>query len=341
MALDNLTLKTQILLRNDTTANWTAVEDSVVLGKGEVGIEFMDGGKVNFKIGDGTKTWSELGYYMSDVVLDAKSISKNTNGEIQIAGFENAEAGMVPKKAANGTIVWSATDAVNDGKLGYKNQDGTTKYIGSANQGSDTASVNLVEWTAGTNNKYISLSNGDAKPSAQYGSDGVLVVDSVSNQDDFIKITSDGIVMGDGEKEERLAITESSITLAKKSGESDTFVKADKFVVTDGTSSQFLKADGSLDSNAYITAADVPEYTIVKQGTAEAGMASTYYLTKGGTQVGAKINIPKDQFLRKLNSLQPKRLRKMLVRLFLLAQNSRLSTSCLRPLLALLKLGFL
>ena len=37
-----------------------------------------------------------------------------------------------------------------------------------------------------------------------------------------------------------------------------------------------------------------PEYTIVKQGTAEEGFFSTYYLTKDGEQVGEKINIPKD-----------------------------------------------
>ena len=37
-----------------------------------------------------------------------------------------------------------------------------------------------------------------------------------------------------------------------------------------------------------------PEYTVVKQGTAEEGFFSTYYLTKDGAQVGEKINIPKD-----------------------------------------------
>ena len=37
-----------------------------------------------------------------------------------------------------------------------------------------------------------------------------------------------------------------------------------------------------------------PEYTVVKQETAETGFFSTYYLTKDGAQVGEKINIPKD-----------------------------------------------
>jgi len=36
------------------------------------------------------------------------------------------------------------------------------------------------------------------------------------------------------------------------------------------------------------------EYLLAKQATAEEGYLATYYLTKGGTQVGEKINIPKD-----------------------------------------------
>lgn len=43
-----------------------------------------------------------------------------------------------------------------------------------------------------------------------------------------------------------------------------------------------------------ITIPAAAEYTIVKQGTAETGYSSTYYLTKDNVQVGEKINIPKD-----------------------------------------------
>lgn len=55
-------LRTRIILRNDSTANWLTNED-VVLLKGEVGIEFLADGKVKMKIGDGTKTWAELSYF--------------------------------------------------------------------------------------------------------------------------------------------------------------------------------------------------------------------------------------------------------------------------------------
>lgn len=49
--------------------------------------------------------------------------------------------------------------------------------------------------------------------------------------------------------------------------------------------------------SGFITEADiptVPEYTVEKMATAEAGYASSYVLKKDGTQVGATINIPKD-----------------------------------------------
>lgn len=37
---------------------------------------------------------------------------------------------------------------------------------------------------------------------------------------------------------------------------------------------------------------------LIKQASPEQGFASTYYLTQGGVQVGAKINIAKDKMLR-------------------------------------------
>lgn len=55
-------LKTRIVLRNDSTANWLTNEAQVLL-KGEVGIEFLENGKVKMKIGDGTTPWSALPYF--------------------------------------------------------------------------------------------------------------------------------------------------------------------------------------------------------------------------------------------------------------------------------------
>lgn len=59
------TLNTRIVLRNDSTANWLASE-STVLMRGEVGIEFLENGKVKMKVGNGTSTWAQLPYFGGD-----------------------------------------------------------------------------------------------------------------------------------------------------------------------------------------------------------------------------------------------------------------------------------
>ena len=55
-------LRTRIILRNDSTAN-LLTNESVVLLKGEVGIEFLANGQAKMKIGDGVKTWAQLPYF--------------------------------------------------------------------------------------------------------------------------------------------------------------------------------------------------------------------------------------------------------------------------------------
>lgn len=59
------TLNTRIVLRNDSTINWNANE-TVVLLKGEIGIEFLADGKAKVKIGDGVTPWSTLAYFSDD-----------------------------------------------------------------------------------------------------------------------------------------------------------------------------------------------------------------------------------------------------------------------------------
>lgn len=53
---------TRLVLRNDSSAAWLASKDQILL-KGEVGIEFLEDGTPKIKIGDGVKTWEQLGYY--------------------------------------------------------------------------------------------------------------------------------------------------------------------------------------------------------------------------------------------------------------------------------------
>lgn len=61
------TLKTKLLLRNDTAANWST--SNPTLGKGEVGIE-IDTYKL--KIGDGSTAWNSLSYFGTNVVVEGE-----------------------------------------------------------------------------------------------------------------------------------------------------------------------------------------------------------------------------------------------------------------------------
>ena len=58
-------LNTRIVLRNDSSANWLANENQVLL-KGEIGIEFLTDGKAKMKIGDSTTPWKDLPYFGGD-----------------------------------------------------------------------------------------------------------------------------------------------------------------------------------------------------------------------------------------------------------------------------------
>ena len=58
-------LNTIITLRQGTTAEWA--DSSVVLKKGEAGLEYLANGSVKIKAGDGEHLWSALPYIGSDV----------------------------------------------------------------------------------------------------------------------------------------------------------------------------------------------------------------------------------------------------------------------------------
>ena len=60
-------------------------------------------------------------------------------------------------------------------------------------------------------------------------------------------------------------------------------VKASSFIKTGGTSSQFLKADGSVDSNTYATTAQLTNGSVTKLGTATVGSSTMPIYLNAGT----------------------------------------------------------
>lgn len=54
------TIFARVKFKKKTTAGWAAVNE--VLADGEPGLELTTAGVLKMKIGDGTKTWSQLAY---------------------------------------------------------------------------------------------------------------------------------------------------------------------------------------------------------------------------------------------------------------------------------------
>lgn len=99
---------TRIILRNDNTLNWLANEHAILL-RGEVGIEFLDSGRVKLKVGDGISSWAQLQYINEDINGDKSSIDI-LNGVLQIVGFDAAEVGAYLTKGADGVATWVLPD---------------------------------------------------------------------------------------------------------------------------------------------------------------------------------------------------------------------------------------
>lgn len=82
----NTRLTTRIILRNDSSTQWLANSTQILL-KGEVGIEFLDSGKVKMKIGDGTSTWAQLPYFGGDECrVTEVEVAKGADHATAIAG---------------------------------------------------------------------------------------------------------------------------------------------------------------------------------------------------------------------------------------------------------------
>lgn len=87
-------IKTRIALRNDSTANWQANSD-VVLMKGEMGVEFTDAGETKMKLGDGQKTWAQLDYFGGETDIHQAQVYQAdlAEGEDDIAAITRVVGG--------------------------------------------------------------------------------------------------------------------------------------------------------------------------------------------------------------------------------------------------------
>lgn len=125
-------LKTTILLRQGTTAEWA--ESQVILAQGETGLEYLSNGSVKIKAGDGEHLWSELPYMGSDVKLanvfqvelaegetdDIEAIEAQVTAES--ATKQNGDVAIVKATIAEGK--YSYTSYVYDSELDDGEENG-------------------------------------------------------------------------------------------------------------------------------------------------------------------------------------------------------------------------
>lgn len=117
-------LLTQIIQRSDTAAAW--IEKNPILDNSEFGVE-SDTGK--FKIGDGTKTWTKLGYAGGDVAELEESIANaedktfkidtptgtDTEELAKLVGVSQGDTAIVKREIGSGTGKFSYTAYVYNG----------------------------------------------------------------------------------------------------------------------------------------------------------------------------------------------------------------------------------
>ena len=138
------TLNTRIVIRNDSTTNWLTNESAVLL-KGEVGIEFLEDGKVKMKVGDGIKTWTQLPYFGGEEAktFQVSSLEEITETELAVgdtaivktAIYTDAENEANNKYSYTGYVyngsAWTAMDGNYNADNVYFSDDMlVTKEIG-------------------------------------------------------------------------------------------------------------------------------------------------------------------------------------------------------------------
>ena len=93
-------INTHIVLRNDTSANWQAHSDQILL-KGEIGIEFLPTGEKKFKIGDGVTHWADLEYSQGSYELPNGTLLESITQE-KIDQWNAAQPNTIEKIFVNG-----------------------------------------------------------------------------------------------------------------------------------------------------------------------------------------------------------------------------------------------
>ena len=88
-------IKTQILLRSDIATNWST--HNPVLGAGEIGVEFREGGAHQFKIGDNSTPWNSLPYFEGNLADAVANLRTDVNGIQAVLNDNGDTKGLVSR----------------------------------------------------------------------------------------------------------------------------------------------------------------------------------------------------------------------------------------------------
>ena len=200
-----------------------------------------------------------------DTALSGKSDTGHTHNDLY---YTETEMDTLLEAKADATDIPDATsDLTNDG-------DGTYAFVTTNDITGKQEKSNIITSTAG----WSSTLSDEKYPSEK------LVKNSL---DDKISTSSTaGLVKNDGTIDTNQYLTEhQSLT---------------NYVQKSSTTG-LIKNDGTIDTTQYISehqSLDGKTVTVEKQQTAETGYVATYIVKQGGSQVGSKINIPKDYLVK-------------------------------------------
>ena len=155
--------KAKIVLRNDSTDNWSEVADNVILLKGEAAIEFTPDGKTKMKIGDGEKTWKELPYFSTG---SGGSGADTTELENRVTELEESITGF-------------------DTRI-QNSESGVTAAVTTANE-----AVEAMEAFKASLNETIAAQDASISAAQQLVEENAAVVDTINKEVADIKITQE------------------------------------------------------------------------------------------------------------------------------------------------------
>lgn len=241
------TLKTRIALRNDSSANWQA-NSNVILLKGEIGIEFEESGNVKMKVGDGTTSWGELNYFGGEPSKQPSIIAVDTNvfsftdNTLKLLGFEEAPVGTYLTKKSDGTIDWVTID-----NSAVENLQNTVSGLANAiKDKADSTAVNelanIVNSKANANEVYTKDEADLAIMAAVSAVDHLKreIVESVQIIEHFIANPSEAVV--------------NTIYMLKSNVDgADKYQEFMRFDTTDGTVTFEQIGDTTVDLTNYVT----------------------------------------------------------------------------------------